>query len=73
MVNVIDSTRLYENPDGYRELRMDNYYTSPELFVMLNTQFKFLACGTIQTNRKGWDQSTINLIKCESRGKSKYV
>ncbi len=50
---------------------MDNWCFGPELFVMLKMQYKVLACGKIHTNRKEWDQSTMNFNKSVSSGKSK--
>ncbi len=35
VVNSIIATNLGNDPNGYRELYMDNRYSAPELFVML--------------------------------------
>ncbi len=51
-VNIIVSTRLYKDPDGFRKF-FDNQESAPELFVMLKMQSMILASGTIYTNRKG--------------------
>ncbi len=59
------------DPDGFRELYMDNQYSVPELFVMLKTKYKILACGTICTNRKGRDPKVMNLLKSVTRGNQK--
>ncbi len=50
---------------------MDNWYSAPELFAMLKTKYKILACGTNCTNRKCWDPKQINLLKSETRRESK--
>ncbi len=70
-MNKIVLTRLYIDPDGFRELYMVNWYSAPELFVMLMTTYKILACGTTPTNMKGWDATLMNLFKSAKRGKSK--
>ncbi len=62
---------LYKYPVEFRDLFMDNQYSTPELIVMFKVQYKILACGTICKNNKGWDQSTTNLLKSATRGKSK--
>ncbi len=49
---------------------MNNYCSVAELFVMFETQYKILACGTICTNKKGWDQSFMNLSKRSEKGAS---
>ncbi len=49
---------------------MDNRYSAPELFVMLKLKYKILACGTIRTNRKGWDSDVMCLKKRGVRGES---
>ncbi len=43
VVNIIVSTGLYMNPNGFCKQYMDNHYSSLELFVMLKTKYKILA------------------------------
>ncbi len=50
---------------------MDNCFSVPELIVMLKTKYKILACGTVQMNRRGWDQNMMSLSKSATRGNSK--
>jgi hypothetical protein len=52
------------------EIYMDNRYSAPELFVMLQEQYQIVACGTIRSNRKGWDGTIMNLPKNAERGSS---
>ncbi len=55
VLNVIVSTGLYTKTNGVCKLYIDNLYSSPELFVVLETKYKILTCGTVRTNRRGWD------------------
>ncbi len=48
--NAVVSTWFCEDPNGYRELYMNNHYSTTELFIILKTQYKFLASGT----ERGW-------------------
>ncbi len=57
VVNAIVLSGLYKYPDGYWELYMDNHYTALELSVMLKAKYKIVACRTICSNHKSWDQS----------------
>jgi hypothetical protein len=70
VVNAVISSGIDNDPEGMREIYMDNRYTSPDLFVLLREKYKILACGTIRTNRKGWDPSIMNLSKSSPRGTS---
>ncbi len=40
---------------------MVNHYLATELFIMLKTQYEILACRTLHTNRKGWNQLAEDL------------
>ncbi len=68
VVSVIVSTGLYKAQTGFRELHMDNWYSAPELLVMLKTKLKRLAFGIVCINKKGWDQKVTNLSKSATRG-----
>jgi hypothetical protein len=71
VVNTIVSSGISNDPDGMHELYMDNHYTAPELFVLLCEKYQILACGTIHSNRTGWDSNHImNLKKSSPRGTS---
>jgi hypothetical protein len=70
VVNAIISSGLVNDPDGSRELYMDNRYTSPALFILLREKYGILACGTIRSNRKGWNAEVMNLKKTAPRGSS---
>jgi hypothetical protein len=70
VVNAIVLSGISTDPDGMREIYMDNRYSAPELFVMLREKYQILACGTIQSNRKGWDGTIMNLSKNDERGSS---
>jgi hypothetical protein len=70
VVNAIISCGIHNDPDGMREIYMDNRYTAPELFVLLRERYQILACGTIRSNRKGWNSSIMNLKKSSPRGSS---
>ncbi len=70
VVNAVISSGINNDPDGMRELYMDNRYTAPELFVLLREKYQVLACGTIRSNRKGWDSNIMNLKKSSPRGTS---
>ncbi len=70
VVNAIVSTGLYMNPDGFCEIYMDNCHSTWELFVMLKTKYKILACGAVRTNRRGSHLNVMNLSKIVARGKS---
>ncbi len=41
------------------------------MFVILKTQYKILACGTIHTSSKGGDPVVMNLSTSANRGESK--
>ena len=70
VVNAIVSSRLHNDTDGMREIYMDNRYSSPSLFVLLREKYHVLACGTIRSNRKGWDTKVMNLSKTVNPGTS---
>ena len=70
VVNVVVSSGISTDPDGMHEIYMDNCYTVPELFIMLQEKYQILACGTIRSNRKGWDGTIMNLSKKAERGAS---
>ncbi len=65
VVNAIVSTGIYTDPNGFCELYMDNFYSAVELFFMLKTRYKILACGTVRANRRGWDMNVMNLSKSQ--------
>ncbi len=64
-VNAIVSTRLYTDPDRFCESYMDNHYSALELFIMLKTKYKILACGTAQ------DQNVLSLSESKTMGNLK--
>ncbi len=70
VVNAIISSDLANDTDGYRELYMDNRYSSPSLFILLREKYGLLSCGTIRSNRKGWNPELMNLKKSSPRGTS---
>jgi hypothetical protein len=70
VVNAVIALGIENDPEGMREMYMDNRYTSPHLFVLLQEKYKILACGTIRANRKGWDPKIMNLTKSSLRGTS---
>ncbi len=72
-MNAVVSTELYKDPSSYRELYMDNHFAAPDCFVMLKTQCKIVAYGTVHTNRKMWDLSYMDLAKQPERGASKSI
>ncbi len=71
VMNAIVSTGLFTDQNGFCELNMDNCYSAPELFVILKTKYKILACGTVRTNWRGWATHVMNLSKTVIRGESK--
>ncbi len=70
-MNAVVSTGLYKDPNGYRELHLDNCYSVVEIFKLLKASNKILAYGIICTNREGWYEFYKNLSKTSKRGKSK--
>lgn len=52
VVNAIVTSGHATNPNGMREIYMDNHYSSPKLFVFLYENYQILACGTIRLNCK---------------------
>jgi hypothetical protein len=68
VVNAIVSSGISTDPDGMHELYMDNRYTAPELFILLQEKYQILACGTIRSNCKGWNCKIMNLSKKSSKG-----
>jgi len=72
VVNAVVQAKINCYPHGSRELYMDNRYSSPELFVLLREQHQIRCCGTIRSNRKGWDSKIMNLAKSSARGSKKY-
>ncbi len=58
--NAVVSTWFCEDPNGYRELYMNNHYSTTELFIILKTQYKFLASGT----ERGWINPIWIFLKC---------
>jgi hypothetical protein len=70
VVNAVISSGINNDPNGMREIYMDNRYTAPELFVILREKYQILACSTIRPNRKGWDAKIMNLTKSTPRGTS---
>ncbi len=46
VVNAIVTSGIHNNPNGMYELYMENQYTAPELFVLLQERYQILACGT---------------------------
>ena len=70
VVNVVVSSGISTDPDGMHNIYIDNCYSAPELFVMLQEKYQILACGTIRSNCKGWDGTIMNLSKNAERGLS---
>jgi hypothetical protein len=70
VVNAIVLSGIANEPDGMREMYMDNRYSAPTLFVLLREKYNILACGTVQSNRKGWNVQIMNLPKSSQRGTS---
>jgi hypothetical protein len=63
VVNAVMSCGLANDTDGMRELYIDNHYSSPSLFVLIQEKYNKLACDAICSNRKGWDLKVMNLSK----------
>eukprot|EP00956_Cyclotella_meneghiniana_P008474 scaffold11429_cov48-Cyclotella_meneghiniana.AAC.4 len=70
VVNAVISSGIANDPDGMREIYMDNSYSAPTLFVLLREKYQILACGTIRTNRVGWNTRLMNVQKSDVRGTS---
>jgi hypothetical protein len=63
IVNTVLSSGLPNDPDGMREIYMDNHCSSPSLFVLLREKYQILACGSIRSSRKGWDAEVMCMSK----------
>ena len=59
VVNAFLSCGLANDKDGMSKLYMENHYSSPLLFVLLQEKYSMLACDTICSNRKGWDSKAM--------------
>jgi hypothetical protein len=70
VVNAVISSGIANNPDGMHEIYMDNRYSAPTLFMLLQEKYQILACGTIRTNRVGWNTRLMNIQKSDIRGTS---
>ena len=53
VVNAILQSRIENDPDGMRELYMDNHYEAALLADLLHEKYKVLTCGRLRTGRKG--------------------
>ena len=55
VVNAIVMSRIANEPNGMREIYMDNRYSVPILFlfVLLQEKYNSLACSTVRSNRTG--------------------
>lgn len=61
---------IANEPNGMREMYMDTHYFALSLFVLLHEKYKILACGTVRTNRTGWNAQILILPKSSQRGTS---
>ena len=49
---------------------MDNRYSTPALFALLQEKYNIVACGTVRSNCTGWNSQILNLPKSSQRGAS---
>jgi hypothetical protein len=70
VVNAIVLSGIANDTDGMREIYMDNRYSAPSLFVLLREKYSILACGTVRSNRTGWNSQILNLPKSSQQGTS---
>jgi hypothetical protein len=70
VVNTIVLSGIANEPNGIREMYMDNRYSMPTLFILLREKYSILACGTVWSNRIGWNSQILNLPKSSQRGMS---
>ena len=49
---------------------MDNRYSMPTLFVLLQEKYNIVACGTVRSNHTGWNPQIKNFPKSLQRGTS---
>jgi len=68
VVNAIVLSGITNEPNGMQEIYMDNRYSVPTLFVLLQEKYNILACGTVRNNRTGWNSQILNLPKTAQRG-----
>ncbi|KAL3800369.1 hypothetical protein HJC23_003665 [Cyclotella cryptica] len=59
VVNAIVLSGIANEPNGMREIYMDNRYSTPTLFVLLQEKYSILACRTTQSNRTGWNTQIL--------------
>eukprot|EP00957_Ditylum_brightwellii_P089866 6843860-Ditylum_brightwellii.AAC.1 len=65
VVNTCTSSRIANDSRGAQALYMDNKFTCPELFAILQENLKLLAVGTCWKNRKGFpDKGELHILPC---------
>ena len=70
VVNAIVLSGIANEPNAMREIYMDNRYSVPTLFVLLQEKYNIVACGTVRSNHTGWNPQILNLPKLSQRGTS---
>ena len=70
VVNAIVLSGITNEPNGMREIYIDNRYSAPTLFILLREKYSILACGTVRSNQTGWNSQILNLPKTSQRGTS---
>ena len=68
VLNAIYQCCLDTETGGYRHLAMDNRYQCPEIAVILRDLCNIHSTGTTRRNRKGFDNTLMNLPKVGPRG-----
>ena len=70
VINAIVKSGIANEPNGMREIYMDNRYSVPTLFVLLQEKYNIVACGTVRSNHTGWNPQILNLPNSSQRGTS---